>query len=67
MESHGDKSNPRQKGSLSELSNDELFERLMQANHSTEENKQSLTEYVNEEEDKHRPDVSGNDSTENLE
>jgi len=32
------------------------------------ENKQSLTEYLHdEEEDKHRPDVSGNDSTENLE
>ena len=69
MESHGDKSNSGPKISLGELSDDELFERIRQTNHSPlVENKQSLTEYLNDkEEDKNQSDVSGNDSTENPE
>lgn len=54
-------------GSLDDLTDEELFERLRKANVPSENpDKQSLTEYIDEQEQKeNRPNPSGNHSQEN--
>ena len=69
MDAHSRRPDPKPEDSLDHLSTEELLERLRNANvPSSNPNKQSLAEYLDEEiENEDRSDVIGSDSTEDNE
>ena len=67
MDTYDSEKHPRASG-LENLTTEELLERLRNANHPDQPNKQTLEEYINEQEDKEAgSDNGGDDSKENRE
>ena len=60
MDPFDGKKHPRSSG-LEHLTTEELLERLRNANHPPQPDKQTLEEYISEQEKAGEPDFSGND------